>query len=203
MKTAVIVQARMGSDRLPGKSMMEIEGKPLLWHVLSRVQKIRHKDVVVLATPDTPENDCLDRVAWDTGCEIYRGGEHDVLARYYHAAKSVDAGIVVRVTGDCPLIDPKRCDRVINAYLNSCSDYVSNIYPVRSVPSGYDCEAFSFELLELAFHNATSKYDREHVTPWIKEESQSRNRILSDKLSVDTQEDLDRVRAVFKSYHSN
>lgn len=186
----------MGSRRLPGKSLEDINGKPLLWHVLDRAQRIKSKDVVILATPDSKENDCLTKIATDTGSMIFRGSENDVLSRYYYAALDIDADVIVRITGDCPLLDPAKCDRVINAFHNSCQDYVANAFPVRTVPSGLECEVFSFEALRLAHYNANSSHDREHVTPWMQTNITAINPTLGEKLSVDTEDDLERVRAI-------
>ena len=198
MRTVVIVQARMGSRRLPGKSLEEINGRPLLWHVLNRAQQIKGKDVVILATPNSSENDCLTKIATETGSMIFRGSEEDVLSRYYYAALGADADVVVRISGDCPLIDPAKCDRVINAFHNSCQEYVSNTFPIRLVPSGFDCEVFSFSSLQRAHFNAQDSYEREHVTPWIQRNITAVNPNLGAKVSVDTKDDLERVRGMLE-----
>jgi spore coat polysaccharide biosynthesis protein SpsF (cytidylyltransferase family) len=206
MTTAVIVQARMGSARLPGKVMMDLAGKPVLAYVLDRCDRIPGIDVVVCAIPDTAENDCLVPVIEGCGATLFRGSERDVLARYVGAAAAVNADVVVRVTADCPLIDPEICGDVIELRKAKNADYASNVHP-RTYPQGLDCEVFTFEALQ--HWERVSREGREHVTTTLAEakpvimanlesERYHRSRYLSDqRWTLDYPEDLEFLRAVF------
>lgn len=187
-KTAVIVQARLGSTRLPAKVLLPLPtGRTVLEEVLFRCRQIPGVDVVVCAVPDTAENDILasvvSKIEWAAFPEdnpvirarpiLVRGSEHDVLARYAKAAGAVGADVVMRVTSDCPLIDPEACGHVLQAFMNARQrtdcvvHYSSNVHP-RWLPHGQDCEVFSRELLERANREANGPHDREHVTtPWM------------------------------------
>lgn len=167
MTTAVIVQARMGSNRLPGKIMLELGGRTVLHQVLSRCAAIPGADVVVCAVPNEPDSDAIEAVARDSGALIFRGSELDVLARYLGAARAVTADIVMRVTSDCPLIDPQVCDEVLALRKRENADYAANNM-VRSFPHGLDCEAFMTEALAESSAAASAPGDREHVTPWLR-----------------------------------
>ena len=198
MKTAVIVQARMTSSRLPGKSMMDLCGKPVIQHVLERCTKIG-ADVVVLAVPIGAESLPMAMVAQKLGCEWVYGDEHDVLSRYVKAAKHVNADIIMRVTGDCPMIDPKVCGRVMGALGDS--GYISNVHPERTYPKGFDCEVFTMEALLDTDERTTHPLDREHVTlgmvkKWRKHGFTQPHDESHINYCIDTQEDLDRMRGV-------
>lgn len=168
MNIVAIIQARMTSTRLPGKVLLEVQGKPLLEYQIERVLRSKLLNDIVIATTindtDNPIVEFCERV----GIKYYRGSEHDVLSRYYEAAKKNNADVVVRLTSDCPIIDPVELDKVINTYLTSMDayDYVSNSL-IRSYPRGMDTEVFSFKALEMTYQNATKNYEREHVTPYI------------------------------------
>jgi spore coat polysaccharide biosynthesis protein SpsF len=168
MKVVIIDQARMTSTRLPGKVMKSIMGKSLLEYQLERLERSRFaQEIVVAATTnesDAPIVDLCRRV----GVSLFRGSEEDVLSRYYGAAKAYRADVIVRVTSDCPLIDPKIVDKAISFYINHAKqyDYVSNTLE-RSYPRGMDCEVFPYGVLEEAHVEATAQPDREHVTPFI------------------------------------
>jgi spore coat polysaccharide biosynthesis protein SpsF (cytidylyltransferase family) len=166
----VIVQARMGSTRLPGKVMKDIVGKPLVLHVVERIKRITPKDTVVIATTTLKEDDTIvDAVTdYDTTINIYRGSSQDVLDRYYRAAIHCKADVIVRITADNPLIDPDISGTVIEAFLKNQCDYCCNNMP-RTYPHGLDTEVFSFESLERAWKKAHTPYEREHVTPYIRE----------------------------------
>lgn len=168
MKTVIIVQARMGSTRLPGKILKEVLGKPLLEYQVERIRWVKLADEIVIATTlndtDRVIVDLCDRLA----IPHFRGSEQDVLRRYMEAARAFDADVVVRLTSDCPIIDPEIVDRVIRYYFDHTLefDYVSNTLS-RTYPQGMDTEVFPFSVLEEAFQEATESYDREHVTPFI------------------------------------
>ena len=156
----------MSSSRLPGKVMQDLAGKPILQHVLERCRRIENAQVVVCAIADEPTNAPLIATARASGVEVFVGPVHDVLERYRGAAHSVAATEIVRVTSDCPLIDPEICGAVIRKRAGDNADYASNLTP-RSYPKGLDCEVFSLELLDRAARAATETFDREHVTQWM------------------------------------
>lgn len=165
--TAVIVQARMMSARLPGKVLLPLAGKSVLWHVLTRCRAIPGVNLVCCAVPDTKESaDLLPEIA-AAGAVVARGRETDVLARFQAAARQVGADIIVRVNSNCPLVDPLLCSRVLAQRAVTHADYGCNNMP-RTWPQGLDCEVFTAAALERAANEATDPYDREHVTPWLR-----------------------------------
>ncbi len=168
MKTVIIDQARMTSTRLPGKVMKEILGKPLLEYQIERLRRVDEADEVVIATTTNNSDQPIVELCEDLGVAYYCGSEEDVLSRYYEAAVNFAADTVVRVTSDCPLIDPAVVDKVIKYYKNKRDnyDYVSNTLQ-RTYPRGMDTEVFPFKALEEAFLNAGEQPEREHVTPYI------------------------------------
>jgi len=163
--TVAIVQARTSSSRLPRKVLADIAGFPLIEHVLRRVGSARSIDDVVLATTTNDQDDPLIRIAERVGVRWFRGDEHDVLSRFVGAAHEAGADLVVRVTGDCPLIDPDVTDLVVRSLVDheSTVDYASNVV-VRSFPRGLDVEAFFVDVLNRVDRFATTADEREHVT---------------------------------------
>ena len=159
-----IVQARLTSNRLPGKVMYPLNGEPVIRHVLRRCKQIKGIDRVVLAAPDDVRSTVLAVEARTLQVETFYGSETDVLERYFYAALNNRAKIVMRITADCPLIDPGICANVLS--ILGDNDYISNVYP-RSTPRGHDCEVFTFDALHKAHREATDPYDREHVTPYM------------------------------------
>jgi glutamate-1-semialdehyde 2,1-aminomutase/spore coat polysaccharide biosynthesis protein SpsF len=200
-----IIQARMGSSRLRGKSMADIEGHPMLWHVIQRVKRSRLVDHVVVATSTRADDDAIEAMCKEDGIPCYRGSENDVLDRYYGAARREKAAQVVRITADCPLIDPEVIDRVVNRFQRGDLDYASNAM-VRSYPDGLDTEVFSFASLERAWHEATKPSEREHVTPYLRSDKFRTANVEIDSTSlyrhyrwtVDEKEDLEFIRAVYR-----
>lgn len=206
---AVIAQARINSTRLPSKVLAPLtsDGMTVLEHVLSRVQRIPGIDVVVGAFPDEQASEPLCGIAESLGVQVYLGPEHDVLARYAGAAEMVGADIIMRVTCDCPLIDPEVCGAVLEALLLDVNaDYASNLEP-RSFPQGLDCEAFTMRALMLADRLATDPYDREHVSTWMRKPEAKLHRmnvrhstdLSCHRWTVDYPEDLAFVNAVVKA----
>jgi len=167
MTTACIVQARLASTRLPAKVLKHLAGEPVLGHVLGRCKTIPGVDVVVCATVDSEEGEPIEALARSYGAEVYRGSETDVLDRYARAARAIDADVVMRVTSDCPLIDPGLCGEVIALRAQAGADYAANNYS-RGFPHGLDCDAFTRDALERADREAREAHDREHVTTWMK-----------------------------------
>ena len=185
MRVLIIVQARMGSTRLPGKVLMDCLGRPMLAHLFDRLRCVKYADQLVLATTEDRKDDPIVEFCEKNNISFFRGSENDVLSRYTHAARLNKATIIVRVTADCPLIDPEIIDEVILSFIRSPDEklYVSNTLE-RTYPRGMDVEVFSIELLEEVFIKATSAYDREHVTPYMKRnefENISLRNITNDK----------------------
>jgi len=190
MNIVVITQARVGSTRLPGKIMKKILGKTVLIHDLDRIKEMKTINKIVVATTDLEEDDIIVKAVngYDRNIGIYRGSECDVLDRYYKAAKEFNATVIVRITSDCPLIDPKVSDLVVEAFLKNDCDYCCNTLP-RTFPHGLDTEVFSFDALEQAWEEAKSPYEREHVTPYIRGDTNKFRRI-----NVKNNDDLTHLR---------
>ncbi|MFC1595729.1 cytidylyltransferase domain-containing protein [Candidatus Margulisiibacteriota bacterium] len=206
-KIALIIQARMGSSRLPGKVMKPVLGIPLLEILISRVKKSKKADIIIVATSDKATDDVIEELVNKTGVYCYRGSEDDVLNRYYESARKYEVDVVVRITGDCPLMDPRLIDEMLD-YYHKCQpiEYVSNTLN-RSFPRGFDVEIFSFKSLKDAANKAKELYQREHVTPYIYEHNARKNYENNIdqsqyRVTVDTQEDFDLVSAIFQNYNS-
>lgn len=205
-KIVAIVQARMSSTRLPGKVMQALAGKPMIEILLDRLARSRLIDQIMLATATNAANDPLARHVEAMGYAIWRGSEEDVLARFHDAARSAHADIVVRITGDCPLIDPDLVDAVIQHLLDTGADYATNTLP-PTFPDGLDVEAFTFAALERAIAETDAAHDHEHVTPYLRNNDQF-NRVnianredLSDwRWTVDEAADLAVVRQIFAHF---
>jgi glutamate-1-semialdehyde 2,1-aminomutase len=209
MKIVAIIQARMGSIRLPNKVMKLIDGKPLIGLLLLRLSKSSLIDKIVLATSTNPQNAELVSYVQNLGYDVFCGDESDVLDRYYNAAKINDCDVVVRVTGDCPLIDPALVDDTIKLYLGSDADYVSNVDP-PTYPDGLDVEVFSIAALEEAWQFAKQKNEREHVTPYIREKDtfvkQSVNSPINysqHRWTVDEPNDFIVVKNIYNHFKGN
>ncbi len=209
-KTVVIIQARMSSTRLPGKVLKEIVGKPMLWHIIARVQQSTQIDEIVIATTNNKEDDELQKFLVSTGVPFFRGSEDNVLERYYLAAKKYGATTIVRLTGDNPLVDPIIIDDTIKFFHNNSFRYVSS--EERTLPLGLGCEVFSFELLEEAYINASEGYEKEHVTPYMYFKQDSigyysinwNKELLNYRLTVDTIEDFECIGEIYRQlYHGN
>ncbi len=212
MKVIAIIQARMGSSRLPNKVMMDIEGKPVLCHIINRLHFSKMINRIIIATTTSPSDDAIAKFASDNGVEFFRGSENDVLDRYYQTAKYIGAGssdAVIRITGDCPLIDPEVVDKVVELYKTSNADYVSNINP-PTFPDGLDTEVFKFEMLEKAWKDAKMMSEREHVTLYIRNhpeifymENLNNHKDYSNlRWTVDEKEDLEVVKVIYENLYS-
>jgi glutamate-1-semialdehyde 2,1-aminomutase/spore coat polysaccharide biosynthesis protein SpsF len=200
----------MGSSRLPGKVLADVAGKPMLEHIVSRVRRSRFIADVIVATSDSRADDPIIAVGINKNFKVFRGDEDDVLDRYYQAAKNANADVVVRVTGDCPLIDCDVVDRVIALFLSEECDYASNTL-VCTYPDGLDAEVFSFAALETAWCEGRRLADREHVTPFIRTSGRFRLRNVESDLgrstrhlrwTVDEPRDLEFVRAIYERLKS-
>ena len=206
MKIVALVQARMGSTRFPGKVLKPVAGMTMIEVLLSRLSKSNELDEIILVTSKNRENDQLQSVVESIGFKCYRGSENNVLNRFYMAAKDADADVVVRITGDCPLVDPSIVDECINRYKKSKVDYFSNVDPA-TYPDGLDVEVMSFSSVEHANSKAKSKFDMEHVTPYIRNSNKflkasiELDKDLSSlRLSVDEYEDLVVIKNVFEYF---
>ncbi len=160
-----ILQARMGSTRLPGKVLMPVLGKPLLHHEVNRLRQCALVGRLVLATSDLAQDDPIAALGLQLGVDVFRGSESDVLDRYHGAAEAFQAEHVMRVTGDCPLIDPEVCDLVIAEYFKRGLDYCAT---GPTFAEGLDCEVFSRSALDASWRQARLRSEREHVTLYIR-----------------------------------
>lgn len=209
MKVVGIIQARMKSTRLPGKVLKTLGGETVLAHVIARLRAATNIDEVVVATSTGRNDDPLETEARDCGAEVFRGSEKDVLSRYYEAARLFHADAIVRITADCPLLDPDLVRQMVARFHASRTggkklDYLSNAL-TRSYPRGLDAEVFTFSALEKAHLAATQSYEREHVTPYIYQHSA--NFIIEEfvgnmdfsfhRWTLDTPEDYEFLSAVF------
>ena len=162
-----IIQARMGSVRFPGKVLADIGGKPMVQHVIERVRAAGLVSKTVLATTEDPSDDPLEDLGCKLGVAVFRGSSDDVLDRYHAAAIRFGGEVIVRVTADCPLMDPSIIDRAVSVFEAGGYDHVSTAYPVATFPDGLDVWVFSFEALERTWRQATLASDREHVTTFM------------------------------------
>lgn len=157
----------MGSTRLPGKVLAELAGKPMLLHVVERARAIGGIDDVIVATTTNALDDQLVALMRRAGVDVFRGSETDVLDRYYQAAAAYRAKAVMRITADCPLLDPGTSEKVLRYFQGHPLDYASNVLERRTFPDGLDTEVFTFSALQRAWHEAALSSEREHVTPYI------------------------------------
>ena len=210
MKTVIIVQARMTSSRLPGKVLKRVLDKPLLEYQIERLRRVKLADEIVIATTVNDTEKPIIELCKSLSVSYFRGSEEDVLARYNGAAKEHYADVIVRVTSDCPLIDPQVIDKVIQVYIDHQDeyDYVSNCLK-RTYPRGMDTEVFSLQALHEAFLEATAQPDREHVTPFIYRNPEryycenvaySENQ-SSHRWTVDTIEDFALIRKIIETVY--
>jgi spore coat polysaccharide biosynthesis protein SpsF len=210
MKTVIITQARMSSTRLPGKIMRKVLGKSLLEYHIERLQQVKEVEEAVVATTNNSVDDTIVDMCEHLRVSSFRGSEEDVLSRYHAAASEYHADTVVRVTSDCPLIDPAVVDQVIRAYKSRKSGevYASNNLR-RTYPRGMDCEVFSFEVLAEAAREATEPSDREHVTPFIYRQPERYGLInvtydrdcSNHRWTVDTPEDFELIKRILENLY--
>ena len=202
MNIVCIIQARTTSSRLPNKVLLDLpygSGITVLEQVINRVKKCKYVNNIVVATTDNETDDRIEILCKKIGISCTRGSEDNVLSRYYKAAKESKADMIVRITSDCPCIDPEVIDNLVVKHLEEKNDYTSNSLK-RSFPHGLDCEIFSFDLLEEANNNATEKFEKEHVTPYFyktkKEKYKIGNLVLKNsegyekiRITLDSKED--------------
>lgn len=193
IKTVLITQARTGSKRLPNKILMKVNNTPLLKIHLDRLSKSKRVDKIIVATTNNKEDDIIENNAKEWGYEVFRGSENDVLDRFYQAVKYFKPTWIVRVTSDCPLIDSSLVDKVIELTQIGDKDYGSNIID-ETFPDGQDVEVFKFSALENAWENAIKSSDREHVTPFIRNNSFLKKGNIFSALSYRNDIDYSKVR---------
>jgi len=205
MKIIGIIQARLHSTRLPGKVLMDLAGEPMLARVVNRTRRATTLDKVVVATPDGEILDLCRKLGWPHSC----GSEEDVLDRYYRTACEHEADVIVRITADCPLIDPEMIDHIVKGFLErSHLDYASNRLPPRTFPVGQEIDVVTIDALECAWSEDTNPAWREHVTPYIYRHPElfkiaaviNPIDYSSIRLTVDTTKDLDYVRRIFEYF---
>lgn len=193
VKTVLVTQARTGSTRLPGKVLMEVNKKPLLKIHLERLKNCKNVDKIIVATTDNVQDNIIKELVSDWGYEVYRGSEMDVLDRYYQAVKTIEPLWVVRVTSDCPLIDPLLVDKVIEFTQINNKDYGSNVID-ETFPDGQDVEVFKYSTLETAWKNAKKSSDREHVTTYIRNNSNLKGMNIFSAVSYKNKIDYSKIR---------
>lgn len=200
----------MTSSRLPGKVLMPVLGKPMLQLMIERVRKAKYVNDIIVATTTNDTDDPVANLCAELNIKVFRGSEHDVLARVYNAHKTFGSNIVVELTGDCPLIEPQLIDLCILTFLNQDLDYVAT-NQVKTYPNGQAVQVFSFELLEYLNFNALTEYDREHVSPSIYQNPDKyRLRYIDAKdahhapdirTTLDTPEDFRIINAVYEKFY--
>jgi spore coat polysaccharide biosynthesis protein SpsF len=207
-----LIQARMGSTRLKEKMIKEIEGKTIIGHMIELVKKSGKIDKIVLATSTNKKDDIFEEICKEHRIDIFRGNENDVLSRLYLAAKKYNATIVVRICADNPFLDTKAIEGMINELVEKRYDYITN-YHEKGAPSGTVSEVLTFDALEKAFKEAKKENEREHVTPFIREnpgifkikyaevpEWLQRQNI---RLTYDTEKDLELIRILYEKFYEN
>jgi spore coat polysaccharide biosynthesis protein SpsF len=208
LNIVAIVQARYNSSRLPGKVLLDIAGRPMLAWVIGRARRARCLSEVVVATTTDPSDDAVEMFCRQRGFPVTRGSQFDVLDRYYQAARWFAADVVVRLTADCPMMDPAEIDRIVAVFLDSGVDFAATRLPPpwkRTYPIGLDIEVCTFAGLERAWRDAVLPYEREHVMPYFYDEpGRFRIQVVDHspdyghlRWTVDTLEDLEAMRRLF------
>ena len=205
-----IIQARMGSSRLPGKVLMKSgNGMPLLYHVINQLRHCSKVKNLVIATTTNQEDDEIEKFADNNSVNVFRGSEKDVLDRYFQCAKKYSFSTIVRITSDCPLIDPQIVDKVIERFFSGNYDYATNTL-IRTFPIGTDVEVFSFSALERTWKNAQLPSEREHVTPYLRNKGnfktinvENDTNISNLRLTVDRIEDFELIKEILNNISIN
>ena len=201
-----IIQARMGSTRLPGKVMELLDDEnPSLYYTINQLKNSLNVDKIIVATTKLNEDDVIEKISKNNRINYFRGSSENVLERFYKCAKKFQLETIVRITADCPLIDPKVVDSIIQIFNSGKYDYVHNMEP-RTFPDGLETEVFSFKILEKAYKNAKLPSEKEHVTPYFRNNKNkfrikniiSKKNMSSHRWTLDYQEDLDLIRNIVK-----
>ena len=209
-RVEIYVQARMGSTRLPGKVLKEVQGRPLLEYLFERLSGVKEADGLVVLTSVLEQDDIIEAVCEKQGIRTFRGSEKDVLGRYYHAAEKYKPDAIVRITADCPLIDPRVVDTGIRLYRQGFpeKDYISNTLE-RTFPRGMDVEIFSAEVLSRMYFSAQSPDEREHVTLYIgkhlslfrSQQFKATSNYSHYRVTVDTSLDFDLAQKIIEHFY--
>ena len=205
-----ILQGRMSSSRLPGKVLKPLVGEPMIYRQIERIERSKTIDKLIVATSSEPSDDAIEQFCKASNIECFRGDLNNVLSRYYQGALSVNATTVVRLTADCPVIDPNVIDAIVTKHLEEGNDYTSNTRP-PTFPDGLDCEVMQFSALEKAYLEATSDFDKEHVTPFIANHCeifkvacyQNSKDLSHHRWTVDNSEDFQLVEFIYNQLYSN
>ena len=206
-----IIQARMGSSRLPGKTLMKLNDESSTLHfVKNQLSFSKFIDEIIVATTDLDEDDVIEEISKEMNVKCFRGSSNDVLDRYYNCAKKFQIDNIIRITADCPLIDPEIVDQVIQKYNTKNYDYVTNTLK-RTYPIGTDVEIFSFEILEKTWKNAKLSSEREHVTPFIRNEKinlkignlENTKDLSHIRITLDHKEDLELIKQIISQINKN
>ncbi len=207
MKIIAIIQARLGSTRLPGKVLLDLEGRTVLEQVIERVKSSRFINEVIVATTINKEDLEIVKLCASLGISLYCGSVDDVLDRYYQAARLFKADHIVRITSDCPMIDPKIIDDVITLHLRENADYTSNTLK-ETYPDGQDTEIFTFNALKEAWKNANLASEREHVTPYIRKNPafkllnlESKINLSKKRWTLDNPEDYEFIKIIYENLY--
>ncbi len=211
--TVIVVQARMSSSRLPGKVMMPLLGKSLLWRMIERLRMISHQAAIVIAIPEDKADDIIEQEALAMNVACYRGSLDNVLDRHYQVAKQYNAGIVLKIPSDCPLIDPRIIDQVLGFYFDHPGkyDYVSNLHPA-TFPDGNDVEIMTMDCMEKTWKEAHRPLELEHTTPYIWENPEKfrignvlwqsgKDYSMSHRFTVDYEADYQFIKTVFEELY--
>jgi spore coat polysaccharide biosynthesis protein SpsF len=209
-KVVAIIQARLGSSRLPAKMLKDLSGKPLIYHIYNRLKASRLINKVVIATTNLPKDALLQDWAEQNGITCYRGSEDNVLSRYYYAATEVEADIIVRITGDDPFKDSNIIDKVIELLIREELDFACNNFP-PSFPEGLDAEVFTYSALKKAFENSNNDFEKEHVTQYFYRNPnlfEIKNYAYHEdfsylRLTVDTQNDFKLAEEIYNRLYEN
>lgn len=213
MNVLIICQARMASTRLPGKVLLPLAGRPLLQRFVERVRRSKYGSTAVVATTTDRSDDVIVDLCHQLNIDVMRGHPTDLLDRHYRAAHERNADVVVKIPSDCPLIDPRIIDDVIDAHLQRVPevDYTSNLHPA-TYPDGNDVEVMSMHVLHQAWQHATKPFQREHTTPWIWDDnhnvrcqnvswSNGRDLSMTQRWTIDYSEDYIFIRAIYEALH--
>lgn len=209
MKIVAIIQARVDSIRLPNKVMKLVNETPIIELLIKRLNKSKQINKIIVATSEKQTNKKLLNYVKKLGFSCDTGDEDDVLARYFHISKKHNADVIVRITGDCPLIDASLVDKIIEKFKEKKIDYVSNTI-LPTYPDGLDTEVFTFSSLERAYNETHTKHDREHVTPYLKKSNffnkynfKNNEDFSHLRLTVDNAEDLKTIKKIFEYFSPN
>lgn len=211
IKIIAIIQARSDSKRLPKKVLKKALNKPMIIHQLQRIKQSKYITQIILATSNKKSDNKLTKIVQNNGYKVFRGNKNNVLKRFFDCSKELNLNkkdIIIRLTGDCPLHDSGIIDETIKEFLKQDIDYISNCTnPIY--PDGFDTEVFNTKSLHLAYKNATKKYQKEHVTPYIKETKKLKTANINNppnhpeyRLTLDRKEDFKLIKYIFNYFNS-